>query len=163
MPDAVFGNGNGSEARAVMIKNVVDRHACPLRDKGANMSKKVLIIDDDPDFVEAMSMLLEAKGYAVVAAHTGAEGFAKAKEENPGLILLDVMMAGKTEGFELSRELKKDASTKDTPVVLVSGIRKEMNLPFRFEPDEEMLPVKAFLEKPVKPEVLLKTVEENIK
>lgn len=127
------------------------------------MSKKVLIIDDDPDFVEAMTMLLETKGYDVISAHAGAEGFNKAKTESPGLILLDVMMAGKTEGFELSRELKKEAATKDIPVVLVSGIRKEMNLPFKFEPDEEMLPVKAFLEKPVKPEVLLRTVEENIK
>lgn len=127
------------------------------------MSKKILIIDDDPDFVEAMSMLLEAKGYSVVSAHDGSNGFGLAKSEKPGIILLDVMMAGRTEGFELARELKREEITKGIPVVLVSGIRKEMSLPFKFEPDEEMLPVRAFLEKPIKPEVLLKTVAENIK
>ena len=127
------------------------------------MSKKVLIIDDDHDFAEAMAMLLESKGYTVSMAHEGAKGFELAKAERPGLVLLDVMMTGKTEGFELSRAMANDAATKDIPVVMVSGIRKEMNLPFRFEPDSEMLPVKAFLEKPVKPELLLKTVEENIR
>jgi two-component system alkaline phosphatase synthesis response regulator PhoP len=127
------------------------------------MAKKVLIIDDDPDFVEAMGMLLEAKGYAVVSAFDGKKGFELAKNEKPGLILLDVMMTGKTEGFELARAFKKEDATKNIPVVLVSGIRKEMSLPFRFEPDDEMLPVRAFLEKPVKPETLLRVVEENIK
>lgn len=127
------------------------------------MEKKVLLIDDDADFVEAMSLLLESKGYSVIVANDGTKGFELAKSEKPGIILLDVMMTGKTEGFELARAMKKDASTNEIPVVLVSGIRKEMNLPFRFEPDAEMLPVKAFLEKPVKPEVLLKAVEEHIR
>ena len=127
------------------------------------MAKKVLIIDDDHDFLEAMSMLLDSKGYSVISASDGTKGYELAKSEKPGIILLDVMMVGKTEGFELARKLKKDDLTKDIPVVLVSGIRKEMNLPFKFEPDDEMLPVRAFLEKPVKPEVLLKTVEDNIR
>lgn len=126
------------------------------------MAKKVLIIDDDHDFLEAMSMLLDSNGYSVISADDGTKGYELAKSEAPGIILLDVMMVGKTEGFELARKLKKDDSTKDIPVVLVSGIRKEMNLPFRFEPDDEMLPVKAFLEKPVRPETLLKAIEENI-
>lgn len=127
------------------------------------MAKKILIIDDDHDFLEAMSMLLDSKGYSVISANDGVKGYELARSENPGIILLDVMMVGKTEGFELARKLKKDDSTKDIPVVLVSGIRKEMNLPFKFEPDDEMLPVRAFLEKPVKPEALLKAVEENMK
>ena len=110
-----------------------------------------------------MSMLLDSKGYSVISANDGTKGFELAKSEKPGIILLDVMMVGKTEGFELARKLKKEDSTKDIPVVLVSGIRKEMNLPFKFEPDDEMLPVRAFLEKPVKPETLIKTVEDNIK
>jgi DNA-binding response OmpR family regulator len=127
------------------------------------MAKKVLMIDDDPEFVEAITNLLDAKGYDVVSAGDGKDGVAKAKQEKPDIILLDVMMTTKSEGFDVARELSKDANLKGTPVVMLTGVRKEMNLPFGFEPDADWLPVKAFLEKPVKPEVLLKTIEDNIK
>lgn len=127
------------------------------------MSKKVLIIDDDTDLVEAITTLLEAKGYEVSSAYSGKEGFEKAKTINPDLVLLDVMMATKTEGFNIAKDLKSNDSTKDIPVVMITGIRKDMNLPFGFEPDPDWLPVKALLEKPVKPEVLLRTVEDNIR
>ena len=127
------------------------------------MAKKVLMIDDDPEFVDAITNILDAKGYDVVSANDGKEGVAKAKKERPDIILLDVMMTTKSEGFDVARELSKDTNLKDTPIVMLTGIRREMNLPFGFEPDEEWLPVKAVLEKPVKPEVLLKTIEENIK
>jgi CheY-like chemotaxis protein len=127
------------------------------------MSKKVLIIDDDQDLVEAMETLLDAKGYQVVSASDGAEGFKKAKSEAPDIILLDVMMAHKSEGFDVARSLQGEAATKEIPVVMITGIRKEMSLPFGFEPDSDWLPVKAVLEKPVKPELLLKTVEEKIR
>jgi DNA-binding response OmpR family regulator len=127
------------------------------------MAKKVLMIDDDPEFVEAITNILDAKGYDVVSANDGKDGVAKAKQEKPDIILLDVMMTTKSEGFDVARELSKDANLKGTPVIMLTGVRKEMNLPFGFEPDADWLPVKAFLEKPVKPEVLLKTIEDNIK
>jgi two-component system, OmpR family, alkaline phosphatase synthesis response regulator PhoP len=127
------------------------------------MAKKVLMIDDDPEFVDAITNILDAKGYDVVSAGDGKDGVAKAKQEKPDIILLDVMMTTKSEGFDVARELNKDANLKETPVVMLTGVRKEMNLPFGFEPDADWLPIKAFLEKPVKPEVLLKTIEDNIK
>ncbi len=127
------------------------------------MAKKILIVDDDNDFREAMSDLLDAKGYTVLSASDGKSGFDAAKKENPDLILLDVMMSSKTEGFDIAKSLQSDSSTKNTPVIIITGIRKDMNLSFGFEPDSDWLPVKAVLEKPVKPEVLLKAVEENIK
>jgi two-component system alkaline phosphatase synthesis response regulator PhoP len=127
------------------------------------MGNKILTIDDDPSFVEAITTLLEAKDYQVVSADNGEDGFKMAKSENPDLILLDVMMTHKTEGFDIARNLKADKDTKEIPVVMITGIRREMNLPFGFEPDEDWLPVKVLLEKPIKPEVLLKTVEENIR
>jgi CheY-like chemotaxis protein len=126
------------------------------------MAKKILVIDDDSEFVNAVSNLLESKGYAVDSASDGKEGFKKAKSATFDLILLDVMMTEKSEGFDVARSLKADALTKDIPVVLITGIRKDMNLPFGFEADDEWLPVKAVLEKPVKPDILLKTVEEYI-
>ncbi|MBN1527078.1 MAG: response regulator [Candidatus Omnitrophica bacterium] len=127
------------------------------------MLKKVLIIDDDADLVEAITTLLDAKGYDVTSARDGEEGFKKAKADLPDLILLDVMMTRQGEGFDVAAKLRGEPATKDIPIVMVTGIRKEMNLPFGFEPDKEWLPVNAVLEKPVKPEVLLKVVEENIR
>ena len=126
------------------------------------MAKKILVIDDDPEFVEAVSNLLESKGYTVVSAPNGREGFKKAKSISPDLIFLDVMMTNKSEGFDVARSIKADVATQDVPVVLITGIRKDMNLPFGFEADEDWLPVKTVLEKPVRPDTLLKTVEEYI-
>ena len=126
------------------------------------MANKVLMIDDDPEFVDATTNLLEAKGYDVVSASNGKDGFGKAKAEKPDIILLDVMMTTKSEGFDVARAMHKEESLKDTPVIIISGIRKEMNLPFGFEPDETWLPVKAMLEKPIKPDLLLSTIEDSI-
>ncbi len=126
------------------------------------MAKKILIIDDDHDFIEAISMLLESKGFAVSSAFGGEEGVKKAKAEKPAVILLDVMMSYAAEGFDVARQLSNDDATKKIPIVLITGIKKEMNLPFGFAPDENMLPVKAVLEKPVKPQALIKVIEESI-
>ncbi len=126
------------------------------------MAKKVLMIDDDPEFVDATTNLLEAKGFDVESASNGKDGFEKAKAVNPDIILLDVMMTTESEGFDVARAMHKEESLKTTPVIIISGIRKEMNLPFGFEPDEDWLPVKAVLEKPIKPDLLLSTIEENI-
>lgn len=127
------------------------------------MAKNVLIIDDDADLVESMVNLLEAKGYEVASASNGKDGVEKAKIIKPNIILLDVMMTTKDEGFNVARELKDTNELKDTPVIMITGVRKEMNLPFGFEADDTWLPVKEILEKPVKPEVLLKAIENNIR
>ena len=127
------------------------------------MANKVLMIDDDPEFVDAISNLLDAKGYTVFTASNGKDGVEKAKAEDPDLIFLDVMMTTKNEGFNVARELHEDDNLKETPIIIMTGIRREMNLPFGFEPDETWLPVKKVLEKPVKPEVLLTAVSENIR
>ena len=124
---------------------------------------KILIIDDDPDFVEAISTLLEAREYAVLSANNGADGFKEAKVKAPDLILLDVMMTHKSEGFDVARKLKEDKATQNIPVILVTGMRKDMNLPFGFDPDANWLPVSTVIEKPVKPEALLKAVAEALK
>ena len=126
------------------------------------MSKTVLMIDDDPEFVEATTNLLDAKGYNVISAANGKAGIEKAEKNKPNLILLDVMMTTKSEGFDVAREMHKNDSLKNTPVILITGVRREMNLPFGFEPDDTWLPVKEILEKPVKPEKLLKAIEEAL-
>jgi two-component system alkaline phosphatase synthesis response regulator PhoP len=124
---------------------------------------KILVVDDDIDFLEAQKTLLQAKGYTVFGAPNGDEGYQKAKTEHPDLMLLDVMMTYDSEGFDLARKLKEDPATRQIPVIMITGIRKAKGLPFSFEPDEDWLPVKAVLEKPIKPDELLKTVEEGLK
>jgi len=127
------------------------------------MPKKVLMIDDDMDFVDSIVNLLEAKNYKVDFANNGADGVEKAKASTPDIILLDVMMTTKDEGFNVARQLNEIEELKGTPVIMISGVRKDMNLSFGFEPDDTWLPIKQFLEKPVMPDDLLKAVEKHIK
>jgi len=120
---------------------------------------KILIVDDDVDFVRSTQAILTEEGHVVATAHNGKDGFREAKREHPDLVLLDVMMTHDTEGFEIARQLKEDPETCRLSVIIITGIRKARTLPFRFEPDEDWLPVKAVLEKPVPPEQLLKAVD----
>jgi response regulator RpfG family c-di-GMP phosphodiesterase len=124
--------------------------------------KKIFIIDDDYNYAEATSMLLETKGYETKHFDNSEDGFKNVINEKPDLIILDVMMSNKTDGINLSKKFSETESTKNIPIILVTGIHKEMNLPFKLEPDSEQLPVKVILEKPVKPETLLNNVEKYI-
>lgn len=121
---------------------------------------KVLLVDDDKDFAHTTSEVLKSDGHVVVFAHDGDSGYELALKVKPDVILLDVMMKHDTEGFEIVKKLRKNESTKNLPVIMITGVRRAKNLPFRYEPDDEWLPVTAVLEKPVKPEVLLKHVKE---
>jgi len=127
------------------------------------MAKKILIIDDDADFREAITTLLESKGYTVYAAEDGKSGLEKALKEIPDLIMLDVMMAHSTEGYEVARDFRDNPKTKNIPVIMVTGVKKEMDLGFDVDPDDYWLPVKAVVEKPIKGEKLLKLIKENLK
>ena len=127
------------------------------------MAQKILIIDDDADFREAMTTLLTSKGYEVAVAAEGKSGFEKAQAELPNLIILDVMMAHETEGFEVARNFQANEKTKNIPVIMVTGIKKEMDLGYDVNPDKHWLPVKAVMEKPVQPEEILKIIEESLK
>lgn len=124
--------------------------------------KTILVIDDDASLVESVTEVLASEGYSVVSASNGEEGFRKATEVKPDLILLDVMMTHDSEGFDIAKRLKQDEITRKMPVIIITGIRKAKRLPFSYEPDEDWLPVKAVLEKPVAPEILLKRVSEAL-
>ena len=122
------------------------------------MSKKILIVDDDPDLVEAVTMILESKNYDVAAAYGGIEGLQKAKTENPDLIVLDVMMPEK-DGYTVCRELKSDPQWNHIPILLLTGVvshisttRYTQEMGMETEADD-------YLEKPVEPEVLVKRIE----
>jgi len=123
---------------------------------------KILVIEDDPDMVEAVRMPLEANGYEVVRAATGEEGLQMVKEIEPDLIILDVMMETSTAGFQVSLQLRSPsadsefAAYRDIPILMLTAIHTTTSL--RFGPDEAYLPVDDFVEKPLAPEELLAKV-----
>ncbi len=127
---------------------------------------KILVIEDDPDMVEALRMPLEATGYEVIAAATGEEGLRKVKEIEPDLVILDVMMETSTAGFQVSLQLRSPdpqseyAAYKNIPILMLTAIHTTTSL--RFGPDEAYLPVDDFVEKPIKPDVLLDKVSSLI-
>ncbi len=128
-----------------------------------NMKKKILLVDDDNEFVESNKLLLESEGFEVHAAYDGKSGVEKARKTNPDLMILDVMMATDTEGFEVSRDIPKIPELQGLPVIILTGIREKKKLSFGFEPDESWLPCKAVLEKPVSPEKLLEEVKKHLR
>ncbi len=126
------------------------------------MRNKILIIDDDADFVEAISLLLEGNGYMAIPAYDGKEGFAKAKKESPDLIMLDMKMAYKTEGAETAKAISSDAEIKDIPVILVTGIGKELTQKLKDVLKKEAMSVKKVIEKPIEGKEILKVIKNYI-
>jgi len=124
------------------------------------MDKKILLVDDEVDFIEIHKLALENKGYRVVAAYDEKEALDKALEEKPDLIILDVMLKTRTGGFSVSRELRKYEEIRDTPIIMITAIRKRMDISAEIEPDKEWLPVTEILEKPVAPDRLIEKVAE---
>jgi CheY-like chemotaxis protein len=127
------------------------------------VAKTIVVIDDDPDFVEATRYVLEAGGYVVLSAPDGQQGQELVRSKKPDLVVLDVMMTYDSEGFDLAKKLRDDPVTRAIPVVLLTGIQRAKSLPFGFEPDDDWLPVERILEKPVKPELLLSTIAAALK
>lgn len=130
------------------------------KEKKVDKNKTVLLVDDDKEYINSLEELLTSVGYKVLIAYNGKEALAHTEKTRPDAIILDVMMDSDTEGFEVSRVISKTDALNGLPVILVTGISREMNLPFRFEPHKELLPVKAVVDKPVDPSDLLKKLEE---
>ncbi len=128
---------------------------------------KILMIDDDTDFVTGMRILLESRGHEFFAAFNGDEGLARVKEVNPDLILLDVMMDTRTEGFHVSLRLRdrspdsEFAAWRNVPILMLTSIHQTTRL--RFGPDEDYLTVNALLEKSVRFDVIVDKIEELLK
>ncbi len=125
---------------------------------------RILIIDDDPDIVEAMKVTLESKQYGVATAESGEEGLKKVKLKRPDLIILDIMMETGDKGFDVCRELKKDQNYKEIPILMLTAIKERTGFDFKEEArDEAWLPVDDYVEKPLKPDELIAKVETLLK
>ncbi len=123
-------------------------------------SKKVLLVDDDRDFVDANRLVLESRGYEVFSAHDSEAGREKALEVEPDLIVLDVMMETHEAGFVLARWLRGNEATAGIPIIMLTGVNQQY--PLKFGKDDIWLPVDEFLEKPIEPDTLLDAVESKI-
>ena len=126
-------------------------------------AKKVIIVDDDADILLATRLTLESAGYAVETAATAAEGMAKIRAGGIDLIILDVMMALDTEGFQVAQDLKSDPALKDIPILMMTSVSAKSGFSFDPEADGEYLPVEDFVEKPVDPSDLLARVAKLLK
>jgi len=121
--------------------------------------KKILIIDDDPDFVEGIKSILMKADYEVDAAYNPKDGY-KALESKPyDLLLLDIMMGRGAEGVMLARKMRKDPKLKEMPVLIITGIREQIAFLFPGQPvHPHFLPIDELVEKPVEPQMLLEKV-----
>ena len=118
-------------------------------------TKRILVIDDDPDFVAAIGALLTFSGYGVSNASDGREGLHQVRALRPDLILLDIMMRDPREGVSLLRELRAEGCP--IPVIVISSIYSD-ELSFRESPDSGWLPADLFMSKPVDPSSLLEAI-----
>lgn len=121
----------------------------------------ILIVDDDPDFVNATQLVLEKEGYRTESAGGGKEGYQRAREIHPDLIILDVMMDSVLDGVSITRKLHEDEATQQIPVIMVTSIA---NTDYAdLFPTDEYIHIAAFLSKPVDPDKLLAKVRRNLK
>lgn len=118
--------------------------------------KRILIIDDDPDFVEATRLVLVREGYDVISAGSGGDGLRRIREDAPDLVILDIIMDTVLEGLYVSRELAEDPDHRDVPILMVTSIANSDYA--ALFPTDEYIHISDFVSKPITPEQLLARV-----
>ncbi len=122
--------------------------------------RRLLIIDDDPDYVDGIKSILEKADYEVDAEYNPKDGFETLSSGNYDLLLLDIMMGRGAEGVMLARKISKDPKLRETPTLIITGIREQIAYLFPGQPvHPQFLPVDELIEKPVEPGLLLEKVE----
>lgn len=118
----------------------------------------ILVVDDDFDILEAIRIILESGEYSVSTAVDSETALDQLNQRQPNLIILDVMMHHRDEGFQLSYQIKNNPNWAKIPILMVTSVAQETGFKFSPETDGDFLPVEGFLEKPIQPKVLLETV-----
>lgn len=124
---------------------------------------RIICVDDDKDILEGLRITLEAAGHTIETARDGEEGYRKAKEFKPELIILDVMMTDQTDGFHAAHNLRKDDATKYIPILMLTSINQDTGLGVDMVKDGAFIPVDEFVEKPVSPKALMPLVDKLMK
>ena len=125
---------------------------------------KILVVDDDPDILDAVTMVLESKGHQVITALDGLEALANLKAEKPDLMILDLIMP-KMDGFAVMKELQDARWSKyrTTPILILTSVREDAaRRRYELEMATE-LNVDDYVEKPISPDILLERVEKLVK
>jgi CheY-like chemotaxis protein len=117
---------------------------------------KILVVDDDPDFVEATRMVLEKAGHKVISASNGKTGIKRVRDDKPDLVILDVIMDSVLEGLSVSQQIHEAADLTKTPIIMVTSIASSEYA--GLFPTDEYIHVSAFLSKPVPAAELLRQV-----
>jgi len=129
-----------------------------------NAQKRVIIIDDDPDFVGGIKSVLEKAEYKVDTAYNPKDGFQALQARHYDLLLLDIMMGRGAEGIALARKIRKDPKLREMPVLIITGVREQIAFLF---PGQAVHPnfvdVDELVEKPVEPKLLLEKVSALLK
>lgn len=121
--------------------------------------KRLMIIDDDPDFVAGIRATLDAAGYETEVAHNPHDGFAALKARPHDLLLLDIMMGRGAEGVMMARKIRKDPALEALPILIITGIREQIAFMFPGQAvHPNFVPLNELIEKPVEPELLLERV-----
>jgi CheY-like chemotaxis protein len=121
---------------------------------------KVLVVDDDPDFVKVTSKILQRAGHEVVSAANGAKALKTMRQDPPDVVLLDIMMSYILDGLDVSREMADDPKLKDVPVIMVTSLTGVKGS--AMFPTDEYIPVDEWLSKPVDPDALLARVNAAV-
>lgn len=126
------------------------------------MGKKILVVDDEPDMVEMLELILKSASYEVIAAYDGQEGVEKAKAERPDAIILDLMMPRK-DGFQACKELKGDPATAEIPVLVLTAISEKLSHTKYAKSMGLELEAEDYIDKPVDAQVLLARLEKLLR
>jgi DNA-binding response OmpR family regulator len=127
------------------------------------MTKKVLMIDDDPDFVSGIRSILTASNFEVDVAYNPKDGLQSLQTKHYDILLLDIMMGRGAEGIMIARKLRKDAKLRELPVLIITGMREQIAFLFPGEPvHPRFVEVDEMVEKPVEPKLLLEKVNSLI-
>ena len=128
---------------------------------------KLLLVDDDKNYVGALLYVLEANNYEVAVAHNREDGLVKLKATEPDLIILDVMMGRRAEGLLFARKVRRTKEYADyakTPILVLTGMREQTGFFFPGEAKNPVFfPIDELMEKPVKPLLLLEKIAELLK
>lgn len=126
--------------------------------------KQLLIIDDDPDFVDGIRSILKTAEYEVDVAYNPKDGFKALQSKPYDLLLLDIMMGRGAEGVMIARKIRKDPKLREIPVLIITGIREQMAFLFPGQAvHPHFVPVDELVEKPVEPKLLLEKVSTLLK
>jgi len=121
---------------------------------------RLMIIDDDPDFVAGIRGVLEGAGYQVDVAYNPRAGFEALRRRPPDLLLLDILMGRGAEGVMLARKMRKDPQLSQIPTLIITGVREQIAFLFPGQAvHPHILPVDELMEKPVDPQLLLDRVK----